>query len=147
MLQQLLIDVTGAPFEELMARLVLEPVGMTDSSYDQAFPHAHQARVARGHAGGTPVIGGWHVQPEMAGAGLWSTPLDLVRLELEISRATLGDSVLLSPELAAQMVAPQVLAASAWAPRCVTGVSGTPDRTPATAASHSLGRRQEARSR
>ena len=107
-LQQLLIDVTGTPFEELMARLVLEPVGMRDSSYDQHFPVEHRARVARGHAGGTPVPGGWHVQPEMAGAGLWSTPLDLVRMELEISRAILGESVLLPPDLAAQMVAPQV---------------------------------------
>ncbi len=107
-LQQLLVDVTGTPFDELMARLVLEPVGMTDSSYDQGFPIEHRARVAQGHAGGTPVPGGWHAQPEMAGAGLWSTPLDLVRLEAEISRATVGGSELLPQDLAAQMVTAQL---------------------------------------
>ena len=103
-LQQLLTDVTKTPFDELMATLVLEPVGMAHSSYDQQFPYENRARAARGHCGGTPVVGGWHTQPEMAGAGLWSTPLDLVRLELEISRAADGASAWLPPDLATQML-------------------------------------------
>ncbi|MEV6596635.1 serine hydrolase domain-containing protein [Actinoplanes sp. NPDC051346] len=107
-LEQLLTDVTGTPFATLMSTLVLEPVGMADSSYDQCFPYEHQERAARGHRGGTPVPGGWHTQPEMAAAGLWSTPADLVRLEREISRATTGESALLPPDLAAQMLTPQV---------------------------------------
>jgi CubicO group peptidase (beta-lactamase class C family) len=107
-LEQLLIDVTGTPFEELMAALVLEPVGMADSSYDQRFPYEHRERAARGRSGGVPVPGGWHTQPERAGAGLWSTPADLVRLELEICRASAGTSALLPPGLAAQMLTPQV---------------------------------------
>ncbi|MFF5055213.1 serine hydrolase domain-containing protein [Micromonospora sp. NPDC000663] len=104
LLQQLLTDVTATPFDELMAALVLEPVGMADSSFDQHFPNEHQERAARGHANGAAVPGGWHTQPEMAGAGLWSTPLDLVRLELEITRAHAGDSALLPPDLATQML-------------------------------------------
>ena len=107
-LQQLLTDVTGTAFDELMATLVLDPVGMADSSFDQHFPYEHPERAARGHGGGTPVVGGWHTQPEMAGAGLWSTPRDLVRLELEIGRAADGASALLSPDLATQMLTPQL---------------------------------------
>lgn len=107
-LQQLLTDLTGTPFDVLMATLVLKPVGMADSSYDQHFPYEHRGRSARGHCGGSPVAGGWHTQPELAGAGLWSTPLDLVRLELEIGRATDGGSALLPTDLAAQMLTPQV---------------------------------------
>ena len=107
-LQQLLTDVTGTPFDELMAALVLEPAGMANSSYDQRFPYEHQERAARGHGDGAPVPGGWHTQPEMAGAGLWSTPADLVRLEREIARATTGESVLLPQELATQMLTPGV---------------------------------------
>jgi CubicO group peptidase (beta-lactamase class C family) len=107
-LEQLLTDVTGIPFDTLMATLVLEPVGMADSSYNQDFPYEHRERAARGHSGGTPLPGGWHTQPEMAAAGLWSTPADLVRLEREISRAAAGESALLPPDLAAQMLAPQV---------------------------------------
>jgi hypothetical protein len=91
-----------------MATLVLEPVGMADSSYDQHFPYEHRERAARGHRGGIPVPGGWHTQPEMAGAGLWSTPADLVRLELEVGRAVAGESALLPRDLATQMVTPQV---------------------------------------
>ncbi|WP_067501244.1 serine hydrolase [Actinoplanes sp. TFC3] len=107
-LQQLLIDVTGATFEELMADVVLKPVGMTNSSYDQRFPYEHRERVARGHCGGSPIPGGWRTQPEMAGAGLWSTPADLVRLEQEIGRAAAGTSPLLPADLATQMLTPQV---------------------------------------
>jgi CubicO group peptidase (beta-lactamase class C family) len=107
-LQQLLIDVTGTPFDELMAALVLGPVGMAESSYDQRFPYEHRQRAARGHRGGIPVSGGWHTQPEMAGAGLWTTPADLVRLEREIGRAAIGGSALLPSDLAAQMLTPQV---------------------------------------
>jgi CubicO group peptidase (beta-lactamase class C family) len=107
-LEQLLTDVTETPFATLMATLVLTPVGMADSSFDQHFPYDQRDRAARGHRGGAPVPGGWHTQPEMAAAGLWSTPADLVRLELEISRAAAGESVLLPEDLAAQMLIPQV---------------------------------------
>lgn len=107
-LQQLLVDVTGTPFEELMHALVLAPAGMTDSSFDQRFPHAGADSVALAHHGaGTPVPGGWRTVPEMAGAGLWSTPADLVRLELEITRALAGRSPLLGRDLAEQMVTPR----------------------------------------
>jgi hypothetical protein len=48
----------------------------------------------------------------MAGAGLWSTPTDLARLELEITRAVSGKSELLDRDLATQMLAPQLPDAS-----------------------------------
>ncbi|MEU1679102.1 serine hydrolase domain-containing protein [Micromonospora zamorensis] len=108
-LQQLMVDVTGTPFEDLMRSLVLEPVAMADSSFDQQFPHQRQHPVARGHhGGGTGVPGGWRVQPETAAAGLWSTPTDLLRLDLEIARAASGDSKLLSRDLATEMWSPQI---------------------------------------
>ncbi|HEX6685854.1 MAG TPA: serine hydrolase domain-containing protein [Candidatus Limnocylindrales bacterium] len=108
-LQQLMVDVTGSPFDELMRGLVLEPVAMADSSYSQQFPHQRPQMIAPGHhAGGTPVPGGWRTIPEMAGAGLWSTPTDLVRFELELARAASGASDLLDRDLAAQMLTPQL---------------------------------------
>ncbi|GAA2503914.1 serine hydrolase domain-containing protein [Winogradskya humida] len=106
-LQQVMVDATGSSFDELMRTLVLEPVAMTGGSFDQGFPHRHP--VARGHHGGGAMItGGWRTLPEMAAAGLWSTPTDLLLLELEIARAVAGDSKLLSHGLATQMVTPQV---------------------------------------
>jgi CubicO group peptidase (beta-lactamase class C family) len=108
-LQQLLVDVTGSRFEELMLMLVLDPVGMADSSFDQQFPRTRPELVALGHHGaGPPVNGGWRTIPEMAGAGLWTTPTDLARLELEITRAAAGGSPLLNQDLAEQMLTPQI---------------------------------------
>jgi CubicO group peptidase (beta-lactamase class C family) len=108
-LQHLMVDMTGSPFDELMRALVLEPVAMSDSSYDQQFPHQRPQSVALGHhTGATPVRGGWRAIPEMAGAGLWSTPTDLVRLELELARAASGTSHLLDLDLATQMLTPQL---------------------------------------
>jgi CubicO group peptidase (beta-lactamase class C family) len=106
-LQQLMVDATGSRFDELMHALVLEPVAMTDSSFDQQFPHQRPQLVALGHhVAGTPVLGGWRTIPELAGAGLWSTPTDLLRLDLEIARAASGKSQLLDQDLATQMLTP-----------------------------------------
>jgi hypothetical protein len=46
-----------------------------------------------GHLGdGTEVKGGFHVFPEHAAAGLWSTPTDIANLLLVIGRAWRGES-------------------------------------------------------
>ena len=106
-LEQLLVDVTGQPFPELMHQLVLEPLGMASSSYDQAFPETRPEATARGHhADGTVVRGGWRVQPEMAGAGLWTTAGDLARLAVEIQRAHAGQGRLLSKAVLDQALTP-----------------------------------------
>lgn len=108
-LQQLMADVTGAPFDELMRTLVLDPAGMSESSFSQRFPHQRTEPAATGHdVTGAPFPGGWRTLPEMAGAGLWTTPADLVRLELEIARAAAGRSALLGQDLAGQMLTAQV---------------------------------------
>jgi CubicO group peptidase (beta-lactamase class C family) len=107
-LQQLLEDVTGTGFAELMQSLVLDPLGMAHSSYHQDFPHRHGNVVPGHHVDGTPVTGGWRVQPELAGAGLWTTPSDLCRVGVEIARAATGRSTVLSRELAVEMITPQV---------------------------------------
>ncbi|WP_305789438.1 serine hydrolase domain-containing protein [Symbioplanes lichenis] len=108
-LQQVMVEATGLPFEEFMRERVLTPLGMADSSFDQGFPHRRGQPAARGHHGvGTEVPGGWRVQPELAAAGLWSTPSDLLRLDLEIARAATGDSPLLGRELAVEMSRPQL---------------------------------------
>jgi CubicO group peptidase (beta-lactamase class C family) len=87
-LQQLLIDVMQQPFPDLMRELVLGPLGMDHSTYEQPLS-AHKARTAAaGHRGnGRPVPGDWHVYPEMAAGGLWTTPSDLARFALELQCA------------------------------------------------------------
>ena len=109
-LQQLLVDTTGTPFPELLHALVFAPLGMRDSSFDQGYPDSRAGSVAVGHyLGGEPVHGKWRVIPEMAGAGLWTTPADLARLALEIQRAHRGlPTTFLTKQIVDQALTPQV---------------------------------------
>jgi CubicO group peptidase (beta-lactamase class C family) len=106
--QQLMIDVTGRPFPALMAELVLKPVGMTDSTYEQPLPEARRGAAASGHTSdGKLVPGRYHTYPEMAAAGLWTTPTDLAKFLLEIERARRGASAVLSQARALEMTTAQ----------------------------------------
>ena len=90
--QQAVADVTGTPLPALMRELVLDPVGMADSTFEQPLPAAMAARAAIGHPwNGRAVPGGWHVYPEMAAAGLWTTACDLARLGVEVMRTLRGN--------------------------------------------------------
>jgi CubicO group peptidase (beta-lactamase class C family) len=92
-MQQIIIDVTGKPFPEFMSDTVLKPLAMTNSTYDQPLPQSMAGSAAWGYlANREAVIGGWRVHPEMAAAGLWTTPSDLARFALGIQRALAGDS-------------------------------------------------------
>ena len=107
-MQQLLMDVTGRPFPALLADLVLQPVGMKDSTYEQPLPEARRAAAASGHLpGGGLLPGRSHTYPEMAAAGLWTTPTDLARFLVEIQHALQGQSKILTPATARQMVTVQ----------------------------------------
>jgi CubicO group peptidase (beta-lactamase class C family) len=110
-LQQLLIDVTGKPFPDLMQHLVFDPLGMRNSSYDQAHPERHLEASAVGHySGGEPIYGQWRILPEMAGAGLWTTAVDLAQVACELYRAhTSKPARLLQKEVIDQALAPQLV--------------------------------------
>jgi CubicO group peptidase (beta-lactamase class C family) len=109
-MQLLLTDVTGRPFPELMRQLVLDPVGMTASTYEQPLPQARRGEAATAYRGdGTAVEGKWHTYPEMAAAGLWTTPGDLARWAIAVQRAHAGDEDgPLSPQLVEDMLQPHL---------------------------------------
>jgi len=111
--QQLMIDVTGKPFPALMREITLDKIGMTDSSYEQPLPPGRAAMTACGtHADGRAVHGRWHVYPEMAAAGLWSTPTDLSKFAIEIALSKNGKSNrVLSQAMTRQMLTPVLWAA------------------------------------
>jgi CubicO group peptidase (beta-lactamase class C family) len=106
--QQLMMDVTGKPFPELMREITLDKIGMTDSSYEQPLPAARAAMTACGAYGdGKAVHGRWHVYPEMAAAGLWTTPTDLSKFAIEIAFSKHGKSNrVLSEQMTRQMLTP-----------------------------------------
>jgi CubicO group peptidase (beta-lactamase class C family) len=90
--QLLVHDVTGEPFAAVMKRLVLDPLGMKQSTYEQPLPErlADSAAVAY-RSSGKEVEGRWHTYPEQAAAGLWTTPSDLARFALGIRAAYMGE--------------------------------------------------------
>lgn len=103
--QQLVCDVTGRDFAELMHELVLAPFGMVDSAYAQPLDPGRGARAATGHdESGTAVRGGHHVYPELQAAGLWTTAVDLARWVIGVQRALRGDDArVLSQQTAVAM--------------------------------------------
>ena len=92
-MQQALSDARGRPFAELMRDDVLRPIGMTRSTFEQPLPPELDANAARAHSGEGASMGAkWHVYPELAAAGLWTTPGDLARFAIEVQRSALGES-------------------------------------------------------
>jgi CubicO group peptidase (beta-lactamase class C family) len=103
------VNASGKSFAEIMRTSVLDPLSMGDSTYEQPLPADREAKAARAHNGQGRSMGAkWHIYPEQAAAGLWTTPSDLARFAIEIQQtlrtATAGR--VLSPALAREMVTP-----------------------------------------
>jgi CubicO group peptidase (beta-lactamase class C family) len=89
--QLAMTDTFGLPFEAIVQRDLLGPLGMKDSTYEQPIPYALEQRTARGHdVRGNPMPAKWYVHPEQAAAGLWSTSRDLAQLVIEVQRSLDG---------------------------------------------------------
>ena len=91
-----------------MQAKVLGPLGMSNSTFQQPLPEALAGHAARAHdSDGQRMDAPWHVYPELAPDGLWTTPTDLARFAIEVQRAIRGPSgTLLREATAREMVAP-----------------------------------------
>jgi CubicO group peptidase (beta-lactamase class C family) len=86
-MQLLVEEVTRKPFAEVARTLVLEPLGMTHSTFEQPLTGARLAAAAAGHDGNGAVIAGRrHTYPELTAAGLWTTPSDYAQVILEMQK-------------------------------------------------------------
>lgn len=103
-----LSDARGRAFDELMEEQVLGPIGMTRSSYSQPISEEHDRNAARAHGREGESMGAkWHVYPEMAAAGLWTTPTDLARFAIDVQRAHRGeDGTVLDQRHVGEMLSP-----------------------------------------
>jgi CubicO group peptidase (beta-lactamase class C family) len=103
--QLAMTDVTGQPFPALLQKLVLGPLGMKESTYEQPLPAGLVAAAAAGYAAdGKPVEGKRHVYPEMAAAGLWTTASDLARFAIGLQKVLGGGKGPLTKASAQNMV-------------------------------------------
>jgi CubicO group peptidase (beta-lactamase class C family) len=108
-MQLLLADVTGKPFPQIIHDLVLQPAGMSHSTYEQPLPKSLAPAAAMAYRNSEEAVkGGWHTYPEMAPAGLWTTPSDLARLAIEVQNEYAGkSSKILSPAMMRQVLTHQ----------------------------------------
>jgi CubicO group peptidase (beta-lactamase class C family) len=92
-----------------MREHVLQPAGMTSSTFEQQLPPALAARAATGtRANGQAVPGKWHLYPELAPDGLWTTPTDLAKFAIEVALSRDGHANhILSQSMTKQMLTVQ----------------------------------------
>jgi CubicO group peptidase (beta-lactamase class C family) len=92
-MQLALSDARARPFADIMRDDVLRPIGMSRSSYRQPISPEHDRNAARAHSREGASMGAkWHAYPEMAAAGLWTTPTDLARFAIEVQKSSIGES-------------------------------------------------------
>ncbi len=109
-MQKMITDITEMDFPALMEKYVLSVIGMTNSTYQQPLPVELEENAAAGYrTDGIMVEGRWHTYPEMAAAGLWTTPSDLLKYALEVQNSLKGEANnLISVEMTKQMLTPQI---------------------------------------
>jgi CubicO group peptidase (beta-lactamase class C family) len=107
-MQQLMIDVSHEPFPKLMHDTFFVPIGMKHSTYEQPLPTALLTSAATPYdEHGNPITGGAHTYPEMAAAGLWTTPSDLGRFIIENQQSLQGKANhVLSQAMTKEMMTP-----------------------------------------
>ncbi len=107
-MQLALSDARGRPFQDIMSDHVLEPIGMTRSAFEQPISPERDSNAARAHDRNGEAKGPkWHVYPELAAAGLWTTPTDLARFAIEVQKSARGEANnVLSRTTVQQMLSP-----------------------------------------
>ncbi|WP_106794226.1 serine hydrolase domain-containing protein [Aquimarina sp. Aq78] len=91
-IQQMMMDVEGKKFPELMNELVLQPLEMNNSGFNQSLTTEQLPIAATGYLrDGSMVKGKRHIYPELASNGLWATAEDLAKFVVNIQQ-TLKDN-------------------------------------------------------
>ncbi|RFM31630.1 serine hydrolase [Chitinophaga silvisoli] len=91
--QLIVMDITHRPYADYMKEEVLQPLGMTASTFSQPPVEIQPTLLATAYRGdGKPIEGNYHIYPEQAAAGLWTNPTDLAKYIIETQLAAEGRS-------------------------------------------------------
>lgn len=86
-MQLMITDTEQTSFPATMQKHVLDPMGMQKSTFENPLPEKYHAIAATGYRGnGAEVEGKWPIYPEMAAAGLWTTPTQLIQYAIEVQK-------------------------------------------------------------
>jgi CubicO group peptidase (beta-lactamase class C family) len=97
--QKVVCEVCRTDFETMLQNEVLQPFGMLHSTYQQPIDEDKKCDIACGYDFyNLKLPGGCNTMPELAAAGLWTTPSDLASFGIEMMKAYDGKSQLISKE-------------------------------------------------
>lgn len=107
--QKLIEDQTGDSFEDHMKKYVLDPLSMKNSRFSHPLPKEFHANASTAYDKKGQIIEGlWHNYPELAAAGLWTTPTDLTNYLIEIMEIRHGKTNgILTQEMVNEMLSHQ----------------------------------------
>ena len=110
--QMAMMDVSKSSFDSLAKTVLLTPLSMTNSTFQQPLPAKYSAKASWGYSAAPWYKGTPYVYPQQAAAGLYSTPTDLAKFIIEIQNCLRGKGNLLEKAIAEQMVLPQAKVSS-----------------------------------
>jgi CubicO group peptidase (beta-lactamase class C family) len=108
--EQLLVDAAGMPFDVIMDEIIFAPLQMDPMTVKSPLPENLVSIAASGHrVDGSVIPGGWHTNPEMGtGGSWWATPSDMAKVYIDLMLTYSGQSEnIISQEMAVQMLTPQ----------------------------------------
>ncbi len=109
--QQTIMDITGKSFPDLTRQELFTPLRLKHSTYMQPLPDSLEKIASTAFPyKGVPIVGRYHVYPEMAAAGLWTNPSELATLAIEVQKALKGESSFYKKETIEEMLTPQKVA-------------------------------------
>jgi CubicO group peptidase (beta-lactamase class C family) len=108
--QLLIEDITHKHYDTYMQSEVLKPLGMVNSSFANPGKGNTKNLLATGYyENGKQVEGKYHIYPEKAAAGLWTTPSDLAKYIIALQEAYRGkQNNILSSPMAKLMLTPNI---------------------------------------
>ena len=90
--QLIIEDVSGKDYADFMESKILKPIGMQNSFYTNTSSKNKLKLLATGYNGDKEVNMKYHIYPEKAAAGLWTNPMELSKVVIEIQKSLVGKS-------------------------------------------------------
>ncbi|MFT3827971.1 MAG: serine hydrolase domain-containing protein [Chitinophagaceae bacterium] len=109
-IQQLIEDLTHQSFSDYVDSIIFRRLQMNNTTFDY-YPDENGRPIARGHDSDGKIDRKrkYHVYPERAAAGPWTTPQDVALLIIELQKEVSGVSdLILNASLANEMMKPQI---------------------------------------
>jgi CubicO group peptidase (beta-lactamase class C family) len=115
-IQQMMLELEGKTFPEIMHELVLQPLDMNNSTFNQSLTTEQLSKMATGYLqDGSMVKGRRNIYPTMASFGLWATAEDYAKFITNIQQTLEGKRTKgLSKDLTELMGTPYGVSNSGW---------------------------------